>query len=604
MIARNAAPNYQLLIYSDRVYQTVTKMSWRMPCRLAIAASLASVVSLLPTVAQAQNRSLPSREQIELPKTSLQPPFSQVQISDETRGPVSCPFAAEGLSASIETIVFADPAGNQLPAEITQLLEGIEPTGDYAPLTQLCDLRDEAAAKLFAAGYIAAVTIPPQEITRDARTAKLTVIPARLVGIETVGDPGPHVSRIAARADRLQAIYPLRTADLERELLIASDNPGLDLKMSLRSAGTAPGEIIGLLQVSHRSYQVLLNAQNYGSTNIGREIGSLRAEIYGLTGLADVTFIGASSTADFDEQWTVQGGHYFTLDNGLTAGGSVTYAETRPDLGALDLRSKSLLAAIELYAPIVRTVSARGTLGGGLEIIDQENNLFGNGVKVPLTRDELRVAFLELQGNRRWLRADGSEALSFDGTLELRKGLSIFGASQRGTADGLYFPSSLEGDPTALIVRGGYSTRASGGNFALLTRLEGQYSSRPLLGFEEYSVGNYTIGRGYDPSVTSGDSAVAVRVQPSLFLRRGVGVIEPYAFGDVVRIWNEDSFTTEDGRTLASAGLGARLYLANRFVLDAGWAHPFDKPLNLTGVDRAPDRFLVSFTSSFGPTAR
>ena len=146
--------------------------------------------------------------------------------------------------------------------------------------------------------------------------------------------------------------------------------------------------------------------------------------------------------------------------------------------------------------------------------------------------------------------------------------------------------------------------RARTGQFALLTRLDGQYSAKPLLGFEEYSVGNYTIGRGYDPSVTSGDSALGVRLQPSAFLPAGRAVIEPYAFGDAVRIWNEDSITTEDDRTLASAGLGARLYFANRFVLDAGWAHPFDKPLNVAGADRAPDRFLISLTASFGPTPR
>jgi hypothetical protein len=39
-------------------------------------------------------------------------------------------------------------------------------------------------------------------------------------------------------------------------------------------------------------------------------------------------------------------------------------------------------------------------------------------------------------------------------------------------------------------------------------------------------------------------------------------------------------------------------------VLDAGWAHPFDKPLDLAGAERAPDRFLLSMTASFGPSAR
>ena len=84
----------------------------------------------------------------------------------------------------------------------------------------------------------------------------------------------------------------------------------------------------------------------------------------------------------------------------------------------------------------------------------------------------------------------------------------------------------------------------------------------------------------------------------------GDATIEPYGFVDAVRVWNEDSVTTEDGRSLVSAGLGMRVYFADRFVIDAGWAHPFDKPVAVAGVPRAPDRFLVSLTASFGPTAR
>ncbi|HET9811789.1 MAG TPA: ShlB/FhaC/HecB family hemolysin secretion/activation protein [Sphingomicrobium sp.] len=539
-----------------------------------------------------------------MPKPTVPAPTPQVHVSTEASRVAPCPLAASNLSVTLESVTFSDGKGGALPPQMAKLLADIEPRPGATQVAQLCELRDEAAARLLAAGYIAAVTIPQQEITRDARTARLTVIPARLVRVEIVGDAGPQAARVAARAERLKSLYPLRTADLERELLLASDNPGLDVKILLVPAGTGPGEVVGRLQVVRRTFNVLTNLQNYGSNAVGPQIGSVRAELYGLTGLADVSFVGASSTADFKEQRTVQGGHYFTLDSGATFGGSVAYAKSRPDLGALDLRSDSLLVALEGYAPFVRTVAARGTFGGGLEIVEQESKLFGGETAVPLTRDKLRVAFLKLQYSRRGLRFDGAEAWSIDGTLQLRKGLDILDATDRGEADGLFAPSRLEGDPTAFLIRAGSSARVQTGRFALLTRVEGQYSEKPLLAFEEYSVGNYTIGRGYDPSVTSGDSALGARLQPSFYVPTGRAVIEPYAFADAVRIWNEDTFATEDGRTLVSAGLGARLYLANRFVLDAAWAHPFDKPLDLPDGDRAPDRFLLSLTASFGPSAR
>ena len=39
--------------------------------------------------------------------------------------------------------------------------------------------------------------------------------------------------------------------------------------------------------------------------------------------------------------------------------------------------------------------------------------------------------------------------------------------------------------------------------FALGAR--GQYAWKPLLSFEEFSAGNYTVGRGYDPGALLGD---------------------------------------------------------------------------------------------------
>lgn len=568
---------------------------------------LTSACVLLASVsvpAMAQQSGLPTRQQIELPDRVAPPASVDVRISDETARKGPCPFDGAVLSVRLDEVSFVGVNGAPLPPEIGQLLAGIAPSPQERPISQLCDLRDAAAARLSAAGYIAAVTIPPQDIARDARSAKLAVIPARLIDIEVVGDASGYAGSLADRGERLKAIYPLRSGDVERELMLASDTLGLDVKMTLVSAGTAPGEVVGRIEVSRRDFEIIANLQNYGSQAIGREIASVRAEFYGLTGLSDVTFVGASSTGDFQEQWTLQGGHYFSLNSGLTFGGSVVYAESRPGIGAIDLRANSLLAAIEAFAPIVRTVGSRVTFGGGLELINQESNVVGGGISVPLTRDQLRVAFLKLDGTHRKLRRDGTEAFSLDGTLQVRQGLNILGASERGVVDGPYFPSNFEGDPTALVVRGGLSGRMQQGNFALLARVEGQYSANPLLGFEEYAVGNFTIGRGYDPATTLGDSAIGGRLQPSLFLRAGNGIFEPYLFADAVRIWNEDNFTSENGRTLVSAGLGARVYVANRYVFDAGWARPFDKALNIPGTERAPDRLLVSVTASFGPSGR
>jgi hemolysin activation/secretion protein len=577
-------------------------MPYRIFSRTVWTCALAAVSCAAGTSVAAQ--SLPSREQIKLPP----PPAPEINpgVTVEREGGRLAPCAFEGseLSVNIDTVTFTDASGAALPPEVAALLGNISPQDGPRSISQLCDLRDEAARRLNNAGYIAAVTIPEQEISNEVRNVRLAVILARLVDVQIVGEQGNQAGRIAARVERLKGLYPLRTSALERELLLASDNPGLEVRMNLVAApGGQPGDVVGQLQIARKTFAVTANLNNLGSSALGREIGSVRAEFYGLTGLADTTFFGASTTFDFEEQWTVQGGHYFSFDSGLTFGGSLAYAESRPEIG-LPVKANSLLGAVEAYFPLTRTVTSRGSLGGGLEIIEQDSVLSAGGVTVPVTRDKLRVAFAKLEGTKRQFAPDGRITSLFSGTLQLRKGLDIFDATERGTPDGLYFPSKLEGDPTALLLRGGYSVSQRFGDFALLTQLQGQYSGAPLLAFEEFSVGNYTIGRGYDPSATSGDSALGVRIQPSFVIGVGQSTVEPYGFVDAVRIWNEDTFTTEDGRSLSSAGLGARIYFANRFVLDAGWAHPFDRPLNMPGARRAPDRFLVSLSASFGPSAR
>ena len=126
----------------------------------------------------------------------------------------------------------------------------------------------------------------------------------------------------------------------------------------------------------------------------------------------------------------------------------------------------------------------------------------------------------------------------------------------------------------------------------------------PLLSIEEFSVGNLTIGRGYDPGVTSGDRALGLRIEPRLQLPlRGRVGAQLFGFHDRVRIWNLDDFATEDGRTLGSWGGGMRVSLPGRLLLEAMYARPMDRGL-ATDTRRAPDRFLLSLTTQFSPSAR
>src|SRR3546814_15590801 len=109
------------------------------------------------------------------------------------------------------------------------------------------------------------------------------------------------------------------------------------------------------------------NVQNFGSKDLGRWGGLLRGQFYGLTGLGDRTTIAVFSTAEFEEQQTLQLGHDFRLGSeGLTRSGQFTYSWDDPDLAdpRCDVTARTLLATRQAGRQVgkecVRTVRSKG----------------------------------------------------------------------------------------------------------------------------------------------------------------------------------------------------------------------------------------------------
>lgn len=142
--------------------------------------------------------------------------------------------------------------------------------------------------------------------------------------------------------------------------------------------------------------------------------------------------------------------------------------------------------------------------------------------------------------------------------------------------------------------------------FELAGQVRGQWANDPLLNYDEFSIGNLTVGRGYDPGSNTGDRAYSTSAELRANLPTGEKVLtQVYGFYDGIRLWNLDRGTSEKDRRLESVGGGVRFTLPGQARLDIAYAHPLDPPL-LTGVlNRVPkDRVLVSLTMQlvpFGP---
>lgn len=577
---------------------------------------LSAAGAILPAAAWAQSPpppQPPTREEITRPELRpVAPPQSRLEVEGGVeRAP--CFLKNPEYSSIRFTLRNVEFEGLQgLTPE--HLREGYASlVGQEQPVSVICEIRDRAATALRDAGYVASVEVPEQRIADG--TVRFRVLMAKLVQVRVRGNANGAERTLAAYLNRLTKQPVFNRLEAERYLLLASDLPGYNVRLTLRPAGSAPGEVIGDVTVLHTPLFVDANVQNYGSHELGRWGGLLRAQMFGLTGLGDRTIVGFYTTSDFHEQQTLQLGHDFRLGSeGLTIAGNFVYAWARPDIGdGTDIKSRTLFASAEISYPFIRrqSHSLRGSVG--MDYVNQDVELDD----IDLTRDRLRVAFARLAG----------DALSLDfsrrgyslveprwrvsGLAEVRRGLDVFGATDScgpAGADclgpGVVPPSRIEGDATATVFRANvYGEVRPIPRLTLSLGVRGQLASQPLLSFEEFSAGNFTVGRGYDPGTLLGDRGIGVQSEVrvgSLYPSspRKVG-LEGYGFFDYASVRNKDRLFVDDrSRHLSSVGAGARASF-NRFYLDAVVA----VPLTHVGLlDKKPDpRFLISLTTRLWP---
>ena len=561
----------------------------------------------------------PTREEIErgVREGTLERQGAPVSVDTGAVERAPCPLASPdfaGIRLKVESVAFSGV--DKIPE--VDLSQSYRPyIGTDQPVAVICEIRDRAATQLRAAGYLAAVQVPPQTI--ESGSIKLDVLLARMSKVQVKGDAGPSEKLLVRYISKLTQDVVFNTRKAERYLLLARDIPGLDIRLALRPIEGSPGEVVGEVTVRRNPVYADLTAQNLGSRSVGRWSGLGRVQLSGLTGLGDATTASIFTTADFDEQVVLQAGHEFRVGGeGLTFRGDFTYGWTRPTIANNpNIESRTLIASLEAAYPFLRAQAQNLSGAVGFDLIEQDVD-FG---AFRLNKDKLRVAFVRLDANgisRDSIAGrDGFTALepnwSWAASIEARQGLDVFGASPDcgGTtlgciAPGAPTPSRIDGDPTAFVLRGaGEIDWRPVRNLTFSLAPRAQYAPHALLSYEEYSGGNYTVGRGYDPGAIIGDSGIGVRseVRVGSLLPRTAGgfAFQPYAFFDYARVWNEDaSFNGVGGQQLYSAGAGVRASIRDAARLDAVVAVPLRNAIGAPNA-KGDVRVLVNLTVQLAP---
>jgi hemolysin activation/secretion protein len=454
------------------------------------------------------------------------------------------------------------------------------------------------------AGYpYTRVSAPPQRV--EAGMVRYQVVEGWVERVSPAGDDARARLQAYRHLRSLEAggaPGPLSLAEIERAAALLEEAPGLNARMAItRGAEDRPGAIRIVADAAREPRDLVVNVNNYGAEELGRTGFSALFSTPGRAPLGDKFTFSAYATADIEEQRAVR----VTYERGLTASGlaaslDIAYGEAEPggEVQVLGAAAESVTARMGLTYPILYGRRTRARIGAGVDGADQTDDLFGGQVR--LSEDSTRNVFARLEGESspgcaRFTAAPEGACWRVAGEIEGRKGLSGLGASEEGDAR-LARPLA---DPQAAVVRGAFEveTPAIPGGLRGRLVLSGQAADGPLMAFEEFILGNYTMVRGYDPGAVAGDSGAAAALEvigPELRVRR-FGV-EPFGFVDAGRVWNDEP-GAPDGRDIASYGAGVRVGAAQAVRLEATWSRPLHPPLGL-GESEPRARVLFSLTAS------
>jgi hemolysin activation/secretion protein len=207
--------------------------------------------------------------------------------------------------------------------------------------------------------------------------------------------------------------------------------------------------------------------------------------------------------------------------NGLRLGARFTHAWSRPEVAGLPpILAQTAIAAVDLRYPLVRRQAASLWATGGAG--DRQP---AREVQWPAAQPATGCASAICGSTaRRWTwpasARTGGTGWRLTGTLELRHGLDIWGASAQlawrtrrrawrraPCCRGWWTPT-----PSAFLVRAQARAELRLARQLVLDASvpRAQYSDAPLPSYEAFALGNFTLGRGFDPGALSGDKGVAL----------------------------------------------------------------------------------------------
>ena len=463
--------------------------------------------------------------------------------------------------------------------------------GQSISLADLYQAANAITALYAKAGYAISFGVVPAQTIRPDGQVTIAVVEGYVAEIHVNGAP-PRIARvIRGYGVKIMASRPLKTAALERFLLLANELPGAAVKSVFnRIEDGARGATQIDLNVSFKPVQASAEVDNRGSRALGpwRAIADVTLDsplglgdgltLRGLQTLGRNTlrYDAASWSVPIDRDGT-------TLD--LTVSNSASKPGT-PQLSALAFGGTGWIGSAELEHVLLRSPTDRLAIS----VTGTAKWLDTTILSGPNSRD--RIYTLDTAVS--YASRVGSGETSF--VLRLTKGLGLFDA----TTSTSLLRSRVSGSGRYVDVQFSVARLQDlGGDFQLNLAAYGQLASGGLLASEQCGYGGAVFGRAFDDYEIAGDHCLmgSAELRYSPAWGRGDGMTtQIYTFSDTGIVWQ--ATTPLPGEVRASTGSSVGLGLRSRLPSNISGSVEVDQPLGRVVAQEGNQDCRVFFSLS------
>lgn len=431
--------------------------------------------------------------------------------------------------------------------------------------------------------FLSRAVVPPQAPGGHAR---IRVYEGYIGDVEVTGDAAPAVEALLSG---LTGRRPLRLAELERRLTLATDLPGILARSRIEPFLEDPARHRLVVSAGLRRWTGSVYIDNRGTESVGPVQANVRVARNSLARLGDqLAFSVLTVPADPGEFLQGEASYGASLSSGLRLRGMISASRSRQGTTPLNnaVGNESRAASLRLAQPLVR--DRRQSLWAAVTLDARHvEQVFRNGAAYS---DDLRVVRGSLQADR------ATAGSSLSGFVQLSRGLKGLGATDhpgsghsRFDADGAFWKVNV----------GASHYRDVGKRAGLYLAADGQWTPDRLLLSEEFAPGGLPYGRAYNYAEISGDSGLAGLAEFRFGFapkQQPVSFFQTYAFLDAGKVWNKSTPFAARSAAFASTGAGVRLTLRNHITVRVEAA----RPLTRTPYE-AGDKDWRGFVSLWAP---